>query len=70
MINVELYIKLSELPLHLKIEVSDFIDFIKNKSLKDSSKAKKRIAGQAKGMISMKDNFDDPINEFNDYMFL
>jgi hypothetical protein len=68
MTDVELYIKLSSLPRELKNDVSDFIDFVKFKSLKKSLKKEKRIAGQAKGLISMKDNFDDPIEGFNEYL--
>jgi hypothetical protein len=68
MTDVQLYTKLSGLPLNLKNEVSDYIDFIKFKSVRESLKIKKRIAGQAKGLISMKDNFDDPIEGFKEYM--
>jgi len=68
MTDLELYIKLSNLPVNLKNDVSDYIDFIKYKSEKKSLKKEKRIAGQAKGMISMKNNFEDPIEGFNEYM--
>jgi hypothetical protein len=72
MTDVQLYTKLSGLPLSLKNEVSDYIDFLKFKSIKESIKEsvkmRKRIAGQAKGLISMKDNFDDPIEGFKEYM--
>jgi hypothetical protein len=68
MTDLELYIKLSNLPVNLKNDVSDYIDFIKYKSAKKSLKKEKRIAGQAKGMISMKNNFEDPIEGFNEYM--
>lgn len=68
MTDVQLYTKLSGLPLNLKNEVSDYIDFLKFKSAKKTLKTKKRIAGQAKGLISMKDNFDDPIEGFKEYM--
>ncbi len=68
MTDVQLYTKLSGLPLNLKNEVSDYIDFIKFKSVRESLKIKKRIAGQAKGLISMKDDFDDPIEGFKEYM--
>ena len=50
MTDVQLYTKLSGLPLNLKNEVSDYIDFIKFKSVRESLKIKKRIAGQAKGL--------------------
>jgi hypothetical protein len=29
---------------------------------------KRRLAGQAKGLISLKENFDDPIEGFKEYM--
>ncbi|MCK5369321.1 MAG: DUF2281 domain-containing protein, partial [Cyclobacteriaceae bacterium] len=67
MTDIQLYTKLSGLPLNLKSEVSDFIDFLKNKSMK-SDNSKKRKAGKAKGLINMMDNFDDPIDGFKEYM--
>ncbi|MDP2888563.1 MAG: DUF2281 domain-containing protein [Bacteroidota bacterium] len=68
MTDIQLYTKLSSLPTNLKKEVADFIDFMKYKSEKKSFRIKKRLAGQAKGLISMKDNFDDPIEGFKEYM--
>jgi hypothetical protein len=68
MTDIQLYTKISGLPLNLKNEVSDFIDFIKHKSVNGSSNSKKRVAGQAKGMISMNDDFEEPIVGFNEYM--
>ena len=66
MTDIQLYTKLSGLPLSLKSEVSDFIDFLKNKSMK-SDNNKKRKAGKAKGLIRMMDNFDAPIDSFKEY---
>jgi hypothetical protein len=68
MTDIQLYTKLSSLPLNLKAEVSDFIDFLKYRSGKKNSKLKKRVAGEAKGLIAMKINFDDPIEGFKEYM--
>lgn len=68
MTDIQLYTKLSELPQTLKSEVSDFIDFLKYKSNKKPLDNKKRVPGKAKGMIRMKDDFDDPIDSFKDYM--
>ena len=67
MTDIQLFIKLSGLPLNLKSEVSDFIDFLKYKSLKKKKNINKRQPGKAKGMIVMKDNFDEPIEDFNEY---
>ena len=68
MTDIQLYTKLSDLPLDLKAEVSDFIDFLKQKRIKKSSKMKKRVPGKAKGLIKMRSNFDDPIEGFSEYM--
>lgn len=68
MTDIQLYTKLSGLPSHLKSEVADFIDFLKNKSKKHDNKNTKRLSGKAKGLIKMKDNFDEPIEGFNDYL--
>lgn len=49
MTDVQLYTKLSGLPLNLKNEVADFIDFIKFKSTKESMKIKKKLPDKLKG---------------------
>ena len=67
MTDIQLLNKLSGLPLNLKEEVSDFIDFLKHKSLNKNEASKNRVSGKAKGMIFIKDNFDDPIDGFKEY---
>ena len=67
MTDTQLYLKLSGLPSNLKSEVADFIDFLKYKS-KKYKKNSKRTSGKAKGLIEMKDNFDEPIDGFKDYL--
>ncbi len=52
----------------MKQEVSEFIDYLNFKSRKKKSISEKRVAGKAKGLIKMKENFDDPIDGFNDYL--
>lgn len=63
--NALLYSKLSRLPENLKSEVSDFIDFLIIKNKKPNKH--KPTFGSAKGMFKMKKNFDEPIEDFNDY---
>ena len=63
--NILLYTKLSKLPDDLKSEVSNFIDSLLNKN-KKPGKAKAKF-GSAKGMFTMKKNFDAPIEDFKDY---
>ena len=70
MTDIQLYTKFSMLSETLKKEVEDFMDFLRLRAKKESSKQIKpsRKAGLAKGLIRMKDNFDDPIEGFNEYV--
>ena len=68
--NVILYTKLATLPENLKSEVSDFIDFLLSKEIKDKKNTSipKPKFGSAKGMFKMNDDFDEPLEDFKDYM--
>jgi len=66
MSELQLYLKLSSLPFSLRSEVADFIDSLKVKQQK-IKQANKRSPGKAKGLLEIKDNFDDPIEGFSDY---
>ncbi len=68
--NIILYSKLATLPESIKVEVSDFIDFLLIKAGKESktnaiSKAK---FGSAKGMFKIHADFDEPLEDFKEYM--
>src|SRR5260221_12909523 len=55
--------KLETLPKNLKQEVSDFIDFL----LEKSAKSKKKVVpqyGSAKAKIKMSADFDEPLDDF------
>jgi hypothetical protein len=67
MSNLTLYTKLETLPPELKTEVSDFIDFLIEKTKKNSQKVIPQF-GSAKGKIHMTKDFDDPIDDFKEYM--
>ncbi len=57
------------LPADLKKEAEDFIDFLQLKAKKERPlERQKLVPGLAKGLIKMKDNFDDPIEGFEEYM--
>lgn len=60
---IQLYTQISSLPNELQKKVAEYISFLKYQSKKPTN-PKGRVAGLAKGMISMKDNFDDPIDDF------
>lgn len=64
--NLSLYTQLNSLPQHLKDEVQDFIEFLKMKADK-SKKPSKRKFGCLQGKINMSDDFDQPLEDFNEY---
>jgi len=69
MTDIQLYTKISSLPNHLKLEVIDFVDFLKSKKEKSQSNPKKkRVFGYAKDSIMIKPSFDEPLEDFKDYM--
>lgn len=67
MTTAQLYTKLDSLPDNLKSEVNDFIDFLLIKSNK-SKKTNKAKFGSAKGFFEMSDDFDEPLEDFKEYM--
>lgn len=72
MTNLSLNTRLEMLPPELKKEVEDFIDFLlekENQKQKMNQPAKKeRTPGLAKGLIEMKPDFDEPLEDFKEYM--
>ncbi len=64
---IQLYTKLCTLPPALKGEVSDFVDFLLSKK-KKAVKAKKPKFGYAKGQFKMSPDFDEPLDDFKEYM--
>lgn len=68
--DLKLTHKIEMLPSDLKKEVSDFVDFLiqKSKRKEDKIATGKRKAGSAKGLIKMSEDFDAPLDDFKDYM--
>ena len=62
--DLELYSKLVSLPDELKKEASDFVEFLKTK-MAEKQTTKRRTPGLAKGLIEMSDDFDEPLDDFN-----
>jgi len=65
--HMQLYTKITSLPNDIKSEVNDFIDFLMIKKKKEIKK-KKPIFGCAKGQIFISPDFDEPLDDFKDYM--
>jgi Protein of unknown function (DUF2281) len=63
MSNTILFEKINQLPDHLKVE------FLEHKKASEIDKPlKKRVFGSAKGKYVMSADFDEPLDEFKDYM--
>jgi len=62
--------KLEVLPEHLQSEMSDFIDFLILKATKEPNPDNylKPKFGSGKGMFVMQDDFDEPLEDFKEYM--
>ena len=67
MSDFQLYSQISSLPSDLKKEVSDFVAFLKHKS-QSKKKIKERQFGYAKDFFKMADDFDEPLEDFKEYM--
>lgn len=69
MTDLKLYSKISSLPESLKDEVVDFINSLeKSNPRKKRLKKKNRTFGYAKGKIILHPDFDDPLEDFKEYM--
>lgn len=73
MTTIQLQNEINSLPIHLRQEVEDFVEFLKTKKTTElaqkSAVLKKRQFGCAKGKIKMSKDFDEPLTElFKDYM--
>ncbi len=65
--QIQLNTKISYLPSDLKSEVNDFVDFLLSKRKKKIRKKQPKF-GCAKGQIYMSPDFDEPLEDFKDYM--
>ena len=71
MIEQILIQEIHTLPESLKQEVLHFVQFLKQKQNIQTelpNPRKKRKAGSAKGEIIMADDFEDPLEDFAEYM--
>ena len=67
MTDLQLYTQINSLPSELKKEVENFVEFL-SKKRKTTKKSKKRKFGILKGKIKMLSGFDDPLEDFKEYM--
>ena len=67
MSSLILHEKLDSLPGNLQQQVADFIDFLIERSAVKTTKIVPH-PGSAKGKIRMAADFDEPLEDFKDYM--
>jgi len=62
-----LYAKINTLSPSMIKEVDNFVEFLMAKK-KEKNKIKERKFGCAKGLLVMHNDFDAPLDDFNEYM--
>jgi len=68
--SAELIKEIDELPNDLKEDLKHYVDFLKFKN-ENSNQDKKiqRKAGFLKGTFQMSEDFDEPLEDFKEYMY-
>jgi hypothetical protein len=67
--NLQILEKIKLIPKNYQEEVIDFIDFIlEKKANKNNSILTERPLGLLKGKMKMSDSFDEPLDDFKNYM--
>ena len=67
MTTTNLQLEINSLPMNLRQEVADFVEFLKTKN-NNKPQIKSREFGYAKGKIKLADDFDEPLEMFADYI--
>lgn len=67
MSTTALLTEITALPPELRQEVEDFVAFLRAKKQR-TVKLKEREFGYAKGKVRLTKDFDEPLDEFNEYM--
>jgi hypothetical protein len=70
MSTIQLLEEIDSLPTNLQEEVKDFVAFLKTKAQKQRQQPalQKRQFGAAKGFFVMSADFDEPLEDFKEYM--
>lgn len=66
MATQDLFVKINSLPENLKKELEEYVDKLLKRLKKEPGK--KRPIGLMKGKIWISDDFDEPLEDFKDYM--
>lgn len=67
--HIQLLEKVKKIPPAYQQEVEDFIDFILSKKRPGAAeRGVQRKVGLLRGKLQMADDFDEPLDDFKDYM--
>lgn len=66
MATQDLFVKINSLPEDIRKELEEYVDKLLKRLKKEPKK--KRPIGLAEGMITIPDDFDEPLEDFKDYM--
>lgn len=64
----QLAAEIEALPADLQAQVQDFVAFLKARHPQPEPPLKQRQFGVYKGFFKMSDDFDEPLEDFKDYM--
>lgn len=67
MSTVQLAEEIDSLPANLQEQVRDFVAFLKNK-IQSQQPLPERQFGAGKGLVTMADDFDEPLEDFKEYI--
>lgn len=59
--------KIKKVPIAYQQQVEDFIDFILERKHKPTTEIERKF-GLLKGKLKMSDDFDEPLEDFKEYM--
>ena len=68
MTDLSLFLKINSLPDYLKEQASDFVDFLLKKDRSNKKRKNHPKSGFLKGTFKMSKDFDDPLDDFKEYM--
>jgi len=60
--------KIKHLPKPYKEELIDFVEQLEKKANKNKQKKSERGFGSLKGVFKMSDDFDEPLEDFKEYL--
>lgn len=66
--TAELTKKIERLPAQKRAELNEYIDALLQSIETPNAKTPKAVFGSTKGKLWMADDFDEPLDDFKDYM--